>query len=201
MNKGFLAGVLGLMLALPAAAWAVPISSLLGDKDCFGTGGACIEDGSTWAVGSWSQVVAEPSDPAFTDRFMSTSASTSWSHSFAAGSYGSASLSVRTLGIADIYGPYTVYVDGTAVGSMPLDGYGHLLAETFEFSVPESVVADGLAEVSFTSVAGDAWAIDYSELTLRSNGTTVPEPGMLALLAVGLVGVAVFRPRAGTASA
>lgn len=175
----------GLAFALPmAAAQATPVTSLVGDKDCFGTSGVCTE--GVWLPGGWS-IFATGTDPSFTDRVMNTSATQSWTHSLAAGAYSSATLSFRTAGIADITGPYTVYVDGFAVGVLPLDGYGHIEVQTFSFNINPLLLADGLATVSFTANSSDSWAIDYSEIVANS---AVPEPTSMALVGLGLLGLA-----------
>ena len=177
-------------LALLIAA-ALPLSaqtslSLLGDKDCFGTGWSCIEDGSTWIPGAWASVTSGAGDPAFTDRLINTSATQSWTHTFSPTSILSAFLTIRTAGIADIAGPYGIFVDGLLVGNLPIDGNGHILVETFTFAVDPTLLADGSATVSFTPSSSDTWAIDYSEIIVSS---VVPEPGGLLLVGTGILGL------------
>ena len=163
-------------------AASAAVVDLIGDKDCFGTGGACAE-GS--ALPGWGVVTQGVGDPAFTDIHTFSGGTTSWTHSFGAGAYTGGTLSIRTAGIADIAGPYDVLVDGVSVGMMPFDGFGHILVETFTFAVDASLLADGMAMVSFDSSSGDSWAIDYSELT--ADMSAIPVPASLPLLGGALL--------------
>ena len=173
-----------------SSAYAVTVTSLYGDKDCFGTGGSCVEDGVTWVAGLWGGIVADASDPIWTDRHYFSGETATWTHTLAAGTYTSASLSFLTAGIADIAGPYDVFVDGVLVGQMPYDGPGHILPETFTFGFDASLLSDGMATVSFTTDSGDSWAVDYAEIIAEAD---VPEPAILALMGLGLVGIGFSR--------
>ncbi|MFV0513110.1 MAG: hypothetical protein ACK5MY_05690 [Jhaorihella sp.] len=172
-------------------AASAAVLDLIGDKDCFGAGGACTE-GAT-LPGGWGAVTQGGGDPAFTDIHTSSGGTTSWTHSFGAGTYTGGMLSIRTAGIADIAGPYDVLVDGVSVGMMPFDGFGHILVETFTFAVGAALLADGMATVSFDSVSGDSWAIDYSELT--ADMAAIPVPASLPLLGGALFGLIAFGRR------
>lgn len=171
------------LLTLSTSTYAASLD-LYGDKDCFGTGGACVEDGVTWAL-SWGEESADASDPIWTDRTYSSGETASWTHTFTAGAYTSAFLTFRTAGIADISGPYDVIVDGEVVGQMPYDGYGHILAKTFSFAIDSSYLLDGILEVSFSTVSGDWWALDYAEIT----ASPVPVPGAIFLFGPALLGL------------
>jgi len=176
-------------LAIPLIAQAGSIS-LVGDKDCFGTNGVCVEDGSTWLPGGWGSVV-NVGDAYPTDTGMATGSLVSWTHTFAPGGYFGAMVTMRTAGFADIAGPYTLFADGASVGAFPIDGTGHILVETFSFSLTDAMVADGSVTFSFTPGSGDFWAFDYIEITADTG--TVPVPGTLALAGLGLLGLGLRR--------
>ena len=177
-------------LALPLAAGASSIS-LFGDKDCFGSGGACTEGVN---LAHWGVVSTGGADPAPTDQRISTGLPVSWTQTFAPGSYADALVTLRTAGIADIAGPYTLFADGVALGVMPLDGFGHRQVESFSFAVDGALLADGSVDFSFTPSSGDLFAIDYAEITGRSV-SAVSAPGTLALAGLALAALLGRRRR------
>ena len=194
MKNAMIAAIVGLGFATGAAA--ASLTDLEGDKDCFGTGGACVEDGVTWVPGLWGAEAQDATDPADMD-VLKTGGTGTWTHSFAPGAYTNASVSFLTAGIGDIRGPYDVFADGTRIGEIPFDGGGgHILAETFTFAVPDGLLTDGSLTISFTAVSPDAWAVDYSELTARMNVIPLPAAGALMLGALAALGAA-GRRRAG----
>lgn len=184
-----LAGLATFALASSSASAQVSLD-LIGDKDCFGTGMVCVE-GAT-VPGGFTAVTADPGDPAGFDDW-TTGGSGSWTHTFTPVT--SAFLQISTAGIADIAGPYDVFVDGILVGSIPFDGgVGNVFVETYTFGLSSAILADGMAMVSFDVSPADGWAVDYSEI-LSSDVVASPEPGTVALLLSGLLGLAVVARR------
>ena len=117
-------------LALAAAtplANATIIADLVGDKDCFGVGGACPDGpGSAAGIFGFSDLSFTGSDPAFTDRRMDfgIGTATTYSHTIGlgGGAAASATLEVRTFAVADNRGPWDVFVNSNLVGTFPNSG-------------------------------------------------------------------------------
>ena len=185
------AAAAALSLSLPAQASSI---ALFGDKDCFGSNALCAEGSS---LAHWGMVRTGSADPAPTDRRMSSPHAVTWTMHFAPGSYADALVLLRTAGLADVHGAYTLFADGAAVGEMPRDGAAHIQVETFSFALPSAMLSDGIVDFSFTPAASDLWSLDYVEITARAVSVPVPAPGTLLLAAAGVLALLATRRRAG----
>lgn len=193
MKKTIASIAVGFSLAAAGPAWA----NLVGDKDCFGLGGACA-DGSLYQSGLggayWNDYrsAADLANAPFTD-IWDAYAGIGYSHNGAAGQ--AATLTLRIAGVADNRGPWDVFGDGVLLGQIltntSTSGFEEVL--TYTFNVGAGLMADGQLNVLLNiNVPGvtDGYSIDYSELTSAS---TVPEPVTGALVALGLAGLALGR--------
>lgn len=178
------------------------VVSLVGDKDCFGLDGAC-PDGTLWMSdlgGTFWNNYQDPSDPSFTDKWMNAVAPT-YMHSYALiGTPISAQLTVKFAGVADNRGPWDVYFNQTLIGEIArIDGLeeGELGATAFElvrtltWDVPIALLLgqDSIMLNINSPEINDGYSIDYSELTITTADTVVPEPGSWAALLLGLGGL------------
>lgn len=190
MKKTLASIAVGLSLAAAGPAWA----DLVGDKDCFGLGGACADGTLYRSLGgsffSDYRSATDLTNAPFTD-FWGSDAGISYAHSGTAGQ--TATLTLRIAGVADNRGPWDVFGDGVLLGQIPTNtstsGFEEVL--TYTFSVGAGLMADGqlnvLLNINVPSV-GDGYSVDYSEL---SSTSTVPEPVTGALVALGLAGLAL----------
>ena len=175
-------------LALLPTSASASVISLLGDKDCFGLGGAC-PDGTRWQDdlgGVFFTSNQGIGDPAFTDVW-STPDDVSYTHTYAMGGAPiSAELEVKIAGIHDINTGqvYDVLFNGVSVGVIPPNLGGDAFQEvlTYLFAVPTGLLT-GSDVVSWSGTGGDGYSIDYSELRVA---TAVPEPATLFMMGAGL---------------
>lgn len=198
--KVLLATILGAAFYAGSASAAV-VTSLVGDKDCFGLGGPC-PDGTLWRDGLggvFFNNYQDPGDPAFTDKWSSDIGPT-YQHSYSLGGQTplSAELEIRTAGLADNRGPWDVFFEGVLVGVFPTNTSTNAFQEvvTHVFSIPVALLtgADDVLLAINIPVQTDGYSIDFSEL--RVTVTEAPEPSTVGLFALAmLVAVAMRRRR------
>lgn len=189
--------IIGLTWVASPVANAATVTSLLGDKDCFGLGGSC-PDGTLWRDelgGVFSSDYSSPLDPAFTDRWFAAAGIT-YTHTYDLGGETSVAgeLELRIAGVADNRGPWDVFLDGVLLGQIPTNNAANAFQEvlTYIFSIPVGLL-DGsnliLLNINVPEVT-DGYSIDFSELRVRTVGGQVPAPSTILLLGSGLAGLA-----------
>jgi hypothetical protein len=185
-------------LGFLSCALQADVTSLVGDKDCFGLGGSC-PDGTLWRdqLGGvfWTNYQG-PGDPAFTDKW-SGDADVSYVHSYTLlPTFYAAILEVRFAGVADIDtgggGPWNVLFNGINIGQIPVntDLNAFQAVRTYSWDVPLALLT-GSDTVNLrinVPFQGDGYSIDYSELKIG----TVPEPSSLLLLGSVLAGLGLW---------
>jgi hypothetical protein len=195
--------IVGSMILVQAGT----VSSLVGDKDCFGLPGVngC-PDGALWSDqlgGIYWKSYQTPEDPDFTDRWGQMFAPI-YLHSYAQiGVPVSASLTVRVAGVGNNKGPWNMIFNGVVIGQIPRidveEGsqaeYEALqLVRTFTWAVPVELLS-GSSDTARLGVnlpetgPPDAYSVDYSELTITTADNVVPEPGSWAAMLLGLSGL------------
>lgn len=192
-----------LMLSISLAVAPVAMSevtSLIGDKDGFGVG-CPIESGRNYLdYGAYYADNRDVGDPAFTDNWLL--GDQSWTHGYSLGGMTplSASLEIFVAGVENnTAGSAGVSVGGTSVGTIQgVDGW-YDVTRILTFDVPVNLLTGSDLVLVDVSSDWDGWIIDYSQLTIETdgaNGTTpIPAPGAFVLGGLGIVCLNLMRTR------
>jgi hypothetical protein len=221
------AGLFGAMLEGEAAHAAI-FTDYYGDEDCFGTDHPTCPDATVPPpfldnfIALYGQPFAEPffpltgqGDPFGQDRYnayvLAAGQSVSWTHDISLNGLdvAAAAIRIRTGGLADLKGPYTILVNEIAIGAIePVTGSIDELVKVqlFRFPFDPALLIEGVNTVRLARAQdnrnSDAFSWDFSALELRLRGT-VAEPAPLAVALIGVFGMAALRRRArrGTSAA
>jgi len=163
--------------------------SILGDKDGLGIG---VLDGAAFDFS-----LVGPPDGNGTDEWRY--GSQSWLQTYDPTGATAASLAIFTGG-QGWFGASTLLLDGQAVGFLT-DGDGYDGGDeanrgrfdVFDLTPYLSLLTGSTIFTVQTVNGGDGWALDYSELTLRTRA--VPEPATMVLLGAGTLGLLAARRR------
>ncbi|MEW8507654.1 MAG: PEP-CTERM sorting domain-containing protein [Candidatus Thiodiazotropha sp.] len=188
--------VLGiLLLAMSTAGSAAIITDLVGDMDGFGIGAT---HGSAF---DWRSVGSGDGDG--TDYWSDDDRTISHFYDLTGlGNILSVSLEIFSGG-QGYFGLSNVYLDTQFVGNLTdgdtwdsgFEGENIAWLDTFDLT-PYISLIDGANVVTIDVMPNDGWVLDYSRLVIETDDvTSVPEPGTLALLAMGLAGMGLSRKK------
>lgn len=185
-----------LLLLLSATSNAGVITSLSGDKDCFGLGGSCT-DGDHYVDdlgGSYFTDNSTAGDPAGTDIWDSNYDPTFVHTVSLAGQTVAAAVLEMFVAGPDLNTGISLSLNGTLLGSY-LEPQGlENRAMTVLFSVPIAALLDGANTLSVVaSSSADGYIIDYTELRITTRGGEVPAPAGLGLLLIGMAALGFRR--------
>lgn len=176
------------------------ITTYVGDVDGFGGQTAPNAVGVITNAGFDNRTAA---DPAFTDVWQfwqsggaAASPSFSFTYDLGGATAESALLSIMESGMSDGRGPWNVLFNGNLAGSIA-DGFLYT-SVLRQFAINTSWLSGSTDSVSlvYADTDGEGYAIDFSSLSISTRETppeTVPEPGTLAILGLGLMGIVITR--------
>lgn len=187
-RKSLLAAMAMSLFAMSANATI--ITSLLGDKDCFGIaaqGGSPCATGLHYVndLGGTFFEDNRSGDPLVTDIWHTGSQSFVITIAGLGGSVVSASLDLFHAGAGTVT-PGSISVNAVDFGGF---GGGDNLSTLTTYDI--TAVVTGSNTVDITLSGGDGWSLDYAELTVE----TVSEPLTLGLMGLGLIGLGLRRRR------